>query len=60
LGVEHFLNAERAYVALLAALRDAGERDRQDLVTRYTRELSEVVRCTSYTDLLADSQEGPQ
>ena len=51
-AVEHFINAERAYIALHAALRDAKERNRQDLVTRYTAELAEVVKCTSYASVL--------
>lgn len=55
-AVEHFMNAERAYVALHAALKDAKERNRIDLITRYTREMSEVVKCTSYASVLARIQ----
>lgn len=51
-AIEYFVNAERAYITLYKALRDARERDRHDLVTRYTRELAEVVKSTSYTDVI--------
>jgi len=51
-AVEYFINAERAYVTLYRALKDAKERDRMDLVTRYTRELSEVVKSTSYAEVI--------
>ncbi|RMH40488.1 MAG: hypothetical protein D6689_13635 [Deltaproteobacteria bacterium] len=51
-AVEYFVNSERAYVSLYRALRDAKERDRPDLVARYTRELAEVVKSTSYTEVI--------
>lgn len=51
LGVEHFINAEKAYSAINRALSDAKKRNRQDLVTKYTHELSSVVRCTSFTEI---------
>ena len=51
-AVEYFINAERAYVTLYRALKDAKERDRTDLVTRYTRELAEVVKSTSYAEVI--------
>jgi len=51
-GSEYFINAERAYVALQRALEDAKGRNRQDLVRRYTLGLSEVVKSTSYTQVL--------
>ena len=44
--VELFVNSERAYIALQRALEDAKGRNRQDLVGKYTCELSEVVRQT--------------
>jgi len=50
--VEYFVNAERAFVTLYKSLQDAQERNRSDLVSRYTREMAEVVKSTSYTDLL--------
>ena len=51
-AVEYFVNAERAYITLFNALKDAKERHRPDLVTRYTRELAEVVKSTSYADVI--------
>jgi hypothetical protein len=51
-AVEYFVNAERAYITLYKALIDARERDRHDLVTRYTRELAEVVKSTSYAEVI--------
>lgn len=51
-AVEYFVNAERAYIMLYRALQDAKDRDRPDLVGRYTRELSEVVKSTSYTEVI--------
>jgi hypothetical protein len=51
-AVEYFVNAERAYITLYKARKDAKERNRQDLVTRYTRELSEVVKSTSYAEII--------
>ena len=49
---EYFVNAERAFVMLFHARKDAIARGRQDLVTRYTAELSEVVKSTSYAEVI--------
>ncbi len=49
---EYFVNAERAFVMLSHARKDAIARGRQDLVTRYTTELAEVVRSTSYAEVI--------
>jgi len=51
-AVEYFVNAERAFIALHRALLDAKERKRIDLVTRYTRELAEVVKSTSFAEVI--------
>lgn len=51
-AVEYFVNAERAFIALYRACLDAKERRRDDLVTRYTRELAEVVKSTSFTEVI--------
>ncbi len=51
-AVEYFVNAERAFVTLHAARKDARERRREDLVTRYTAEIAEVVKCTSYAEVI--------
>ena len=50
--VQHFVNAERAFITLFNARKDALERGRADLVARYTAELSEVVESTSYADVI--------
>jgi hypothetical protein len=49
---QYFVNAERAFVALSHARKDALARGRQDLVTRYTAELAEVVKSTSYAEVI--------
>lgn len=46
---EFYINSERAYTALTVALSDASGRGRHDLVTRYTKELAEVVKATDYS-----------
>jgi hypothetical protein len=51
-AVEYFINAERAFITLWKSRRDARERGRDDLVTRYTEELGEVVKSTSYAELI--------
>jgi hypothetical protein len=50
--VQYFVNAERAFITLFNARKDALERGRADLVARYTAELSEVVESTSYADVI--------
>ena len=47
-------NAERAFLTLYNARRDALQRGREDLVARYTAELSEVVQSTSYAEVIAN------
>jgi len=49
---EYFVNAERAFVTLSHARKDAIARGRHDLVTRYTAELAEVVKSTSYAEVI--------
>lgn len=49
---EYFVNAERAFVMLSHARKDAIARGRHDLVTRYTTELAEVVKSTSYAEVI--------
>ena len=51
-AVEYFINAERAFITLYRSLKDAQDRGREDLVTRYTRELAEVVKSTSYAEVI--------
>ena len=49
----YFVNAERAFVTLHNARRDALSRGREDLVSRYTAEMAEVVESTSYAEVIA-------
>lgn len=50
--VQYFVNAERAFVTLHNARRDALARGREDLVARYTAEMAEVVESTSYAEVI--------
>lgn len=50
--VQHFLNAERAFLTLHNARRDALARGREDLVSRYTAEMAQVVESTSYAEVI--------
>ena len=50
--VQYFINAERAFVTLHHARKDAAERGREDLVARYTAEMSDVVKSTSYAEVI--------
>lgn len=52
IAVEYFINAERAFITLYRSREDAKERGRDDLITRYTHELAEVVKSTSYTETI--------
>lgn len=50
--VQYFVNAERAFLTLYNARRDALARGREDLVARYTAELAQVVESTSYAEVI--------
>lgn len=52
--IQYFVNAERAFITLYNARRDALARGREDLVARYTREMAEVVEATSYAEVIAN------
>lgn len=52
--VSYFVNAERAFITLYNARRDALARGREDLVSRYTAEMSAVVESTSYAEVIAN------
>ena len=52
--VQYFVNAERAFLTLYNARRDAMSRGREDLVARYTAEMAEVVESTSYAEVIAN------
>jgi hypothetical protein len=51
--VQYFVNAERAFITLHKARKDALDRGRADLVARFTAELAEVVESTSYAEVIA-------
>jgi hypothetical protein len=53
-AVQYFVNAERAFLTLHNARRDAISRGREDLVSRYTAEMAEVVESTSYAEVIAN------
>lgn len=50
--VQYFVNAERAFITLHKARKDALDRSRPDLVARFTAELAEVVESTSYAEVI--------
>lgn len=52
--VQYFVNAERAFLTLHNARTDALARGREDLVSRYTAEMAEVVESTSYAEVIAN------
>jgi hypothetical protein len=52
--VQYFVNAERAFLTLHNARRDALARGREDLVSRYTAEMALVVESTSYAEVIAN------
>jgi len=52
--VQYFLNSERAFLTLHNARRDALARGREDLVSRYTAEMAQVVESTSYAEVIAN------
>lgn len=52
LGLEYFINSERAYVTLHEAFTDAQQRSRDDLVQHYTRQMAVLVRNTSYSEVI--------
>jgi hypothetical protein len=52
--MQFFVNAERAFLTLHNARRDAATRGREDLVARYTAEMAEVVEATSYAEVIAN------
>ena len=50
----YFVNAERAFLTLHNARRDAMARNREDLVARYTAEMAQVVESTSYAEVISN------
>jgi len=52
LGMEYFINSERAFVSMYYAIKDAKERNRPDLVQRYTNRVARLVQNTSYSEVI--------
>ena len=50
--IEYFINSENAFLVLKDAIKDAQERDRPDLVKRFTSQLAEIVKNTSYKKII--------
>jgi len=57
-AVQYFINAERAFMTLHHARKDALDRGREDLVARYTAEMAEVVESTSYAEVIDQIRRG--
>ncbi len=53
LGLEYFINSERAFVAMYHAMKDAKERNRSDLIQRYTDAMASLVQNTSYSEVIS-------
>lgn len=62
LGVEYFVNTERAFITLHRALGDARRRGRSDLVERYQIQVATIVENTSYSEVIErlKAEDAPQ
>ena len=60
LAVEYFVNSECAFIECFRALKSAKEQRRQDLVERYTSLMSELVKNTSYSEVIEQIREEMQ
>ncbi len=56
-GMAYFINSERAFTSVYHALQDAKQRNRQDLVQRFTGQMAILVRNTSYSAVISKIQE---
>ena len=54
--IEYFINSELAVIQLKKSLQNARERNRIDLVTEYTRMMTELVKNTSYNKILTEEK----
>lgn len=57
LGMEYFINSERAFVTIYHAMKDAKERNRHDLIQRYTNQMAILVQNTSYSEVISKLRE---
>lgn len=53
LAVEYFVNSERAFIAVYHSLKHAKDRGRADLIEEKTAQLADLVKTTSYTEVIA-------
>ena len=51
-AVEFFINSEKAFCIVRAALKDAEQRNRDDLVIKYLKEISILAEHASYTTVI--------
>ncbi|MEE2756494.1 MAG: hypothetical protein VYA30_07520 [Myxococcota bacterium] len=51
-AAEYFINSEKAYVTVYKAMADAKERNRPDLIETYTAHLAQLVKTTSYSEVI--------
>ena len=52
LAAEYFVNSERAFIEAYRSQKSAREQNRQDLASRYTEIMSQLVRNTSYSEVI--------
>jgi len=51
-SAEYFINSEKAYITVFNARTDAKLRNRPDLIQKYTANLAELVKTTSYSEVI--------
>tara|TARA_R100000008_G_scaffold44286_1_gene25751 strand:+ start:768 stop:1358 length:591 start_codon:yes stop_codon:yes gene_type:complete len=54
--IEYFINSELAIIQLKKSLQNAKERNRMDLVTKYTHMMSELVKNMPYNNILMEEK----
>jgi len=55
-AAEYFVNSERAFVAAYKGLKSSRTGNRNDMVERYTGMMSQLVRNTSYSEVIEEIQ----
>ena len=55
-SAEYFINSEKAYVTVYNAMSDAKKRQRPDLMESYMSQLAELVKTTSYSEVIGRIQ----
>ena len=54
--IEYFINSELAVIQLKKSLQNARERNRIDLVTEYTRMMTELVKNMTYNKIITEEK----